>query len=442
MEQSRNFLCFSAAEGIRPRQRGLRGRSAGFTLVEMLVSMAITLIMLFAIVQIFKVMGDGVNSGRSVIEMSGQLRQAAHLLQQDLDGATAPALPWTRADSALGYTEFTEGPEVDVFGAVYPRVVRVADWTPSGSERPWDTDDVICLTTRTKGEPFVAIVGGQRIETDVAEVVWFTHFDPTNPFHDRNGDGVRNYAPDPANPNAPPDTVTLYRKVFPILPAGTGGGRGFLLDELTLRQNRVAHNTATFPYPLNATQLIGMIATGDRLGEDVVLANVISFDVRVYDPLVPEKDGGKNTPLAPGDLGYAGAGVRRQGAYVNLGQTIVTAGQFSGVPHALSGLTIPTWDTWPYFYEQDGLDQNGDTVIDSGINGLDDDNQYGVDDPGERETSPPYPHPLRGVQIRIRVVDSDTKVKQIEAQVGGSKVYIGAAQDSRQATVIADFVPG
>jgi hypothetical protein len=303
---------------------------------------------------------------------------------------------------------------------------------------------VLCLTTRSKGEPFVAIVGGQRVESEVAEVVWFTRFDASNPLHDRNGDGVRNYAPDPTNPTGPPDTVTLYRKVFPVLPPSTAGSRGYLLHELTLRQNRVAHGGGggTHPYPLDPAQLVNLIATGDRLGEDVVLANVISFDVRVYDPLVQERDGGKNAPLSPGDLGYAGGGVRRKGAYVNLGQTTVNTGQFSGVPHTLSGLTIPTWDTWPFYYEQDGLDQNGDSVFDSGTNGLDDDSQYGVDDPGERETSPPYPHPLRGVQIRIRVVDSDTKIKQIETQVDGSTVYIGTALESRQATVVADFVPG
>jgi hypothetical protein len=45
----------------------------------------------------------------------------------------------------------------------------------------------------------------------------------------------------------------------------------------------------------------------------------------------------------------------------------------------------------------------------------------GVDDPGERETSPPYPVPLRGIQVRIRVLEPNTR-------------------QMRQATVGADFI--
>ena len=148
MKQSVVFQSSSVTLRTRPGQRSSSDdrRAAGFTLVEMLVSMAITLIMLFAIVQIFSMMGEGVNSGRSIIEMSGQLRQAANMLQQDLDGATAPSLPWARAGSGFGYTEIIEGPEVDFWGATYPKIVSVADWTPVENatviERPWDTDDV------------------------------------------------------------------------------------------------------------------------------------------------------------------------------------------------------------------------------------------------------------------------------------------------------------
>ena len=46
----------------------------------------------------------------------------------------------------------------------------------------------------------------------------------------------------------------------------------------------------------------------------------------------------------------------------------------------------------------------------------------GVDDVGERETSPPYPVPLRGIQVRLRIIDRDTR------QV-------------RQMTVSSDFIP-
>ena len=54
-----------------------------------------------------------------------------------------------------------------------------------------------------------------------------------------------------------------------------------------------------------------------------------------------------------------------------------------------------TFDTWALSYERDGVNQNGNAIADEGTNGFDDDNLNGVDDPGERETIPPYPAALR-----------------------------------------------
>ena len=34
---------------------------------------------------------------------------------------------------------------------------------------------------------------------------------------------------------------------------------------------------------------------------------------------------------------------------------------------------------------------------------------YGVDDPSELEAPPPYRYPLRGIQIKIRAFENDTK---------------------------------
>lgn len=90
-----------------------------------------------------------------------------------------------------------------------------------------------------------------------------------------------------------------------------------------------------------------------------------------------------------------------------------------------------TYDTWTLAYERDGLDQNGNGIIDEYSNGLDDNGipggpainlLNGVDDISERETAPPYPYPLRGIQVRIRVYEPNTR-------------------QARQATVESDFIP-
>ena len=91
------------------------------------------------------------------------------------------------------------------------------------------------------------------------------------------------------------------------------------------------------------------------------------------------------------------------------------------------------YDTWSFHYENNGLDEdnldqdaNVLTGADEGTNGLDDPvpydtalNQpsapgspiaaYGVDDAGERETSPPYDAPLRGVKVSLRVYERDAR---------------------------------
>jgi hypothetical protein len=235
------------------------------------------------------------------------------------------------------------------------------------------------------------------------------------------------------------------------------------------------------------------------------MANVISFDVRVFDPDAPVlKHPDVGTPLIPGDPGYvslsgANAIPIARGAYVDLNWGVgvtgtssffyditpsgrirpfnnvfpgsedrnkdgtlgasedlnanglldsFTAFQHSGMQVAntalltastgtntspVSTLRLPTiqslnhvYDTWSTHYESNGIDDDSDGLIDEGADGMDQptidtdnngvaDREDGVpDDPAERETSPPYPVPLRGIEIRIRCIEPTTKeIRQI-----------------------------
>lgn len=104
---------------------------------------------------------------------------------------------------------------------------------------------------------------------------------------------------------------------------------------------------------------------------------------------------------------------------------------FPQIPSMLQnpGATLPNlalrysyYDTWPFFYEMDGVDQDEDGLIDEGTNGFDDNDDGIVDDVGEYETSPPYPVPLRGISITVRAIEEGSR------QV-------------RQDTIMADFLP-
>jgi hypothetical protein len=85
-------------------------------------------------------------------------------------------------------------------------------------------------------------------------------------------------------------------------------------------------------------------------------------------------------------------------------------------------LELFRYDTWSSGFEFDGIDQDGDSVVDQGTNGVDDNAKAGVDDPSEMETMAPYPVPLRGIEVRVRKWDPGTR------QV-------------RQVSIVSDFVP-
>jgi len=202
----------------------------------------------------------------------------------------------------------------------------------------------------------------------------------------------------------------------------------------------------------------GLVFRGARVGEDVILTNVIAFDVRVFDPEAPiPLPAGQNTPLVPGDPGYraaylAAAGLTppsfASGGYVDLGNGEMVPGnppnnqvpvsRFSGYGQPRSSLRgspsrARVWDTWSTHYETNGRDDDGDGTVDEGADGLDSNGDGRVDetdpsvdlngdgdfadpgeDPGETETQPPYPYPLRGIEVRIRCYEpSSRQIRQI-----------------------------
>ena len=194
--------------------------------------------------------------------------------------------------------------------------------------------------------------------------------------------------------------------------------------------------TASIPSSAGSTN--GEILTGDREGEDVVLTNVIAFDVRVFDPEAPIRfsSGFAVTPdvaVTPDDPSFSsGALTSATGAYVDLGwgtTTLTPIGTtfppsnetaFQGLGIAVKNgattnlLSSPTYDTWSLHYEFNGVDDDSNTIVDQGTDGFDNNSNNLVDDALERETSPPYPVPLRGIEIRIRCYEpSSRQVRQV-----------------------------
>ena len=210
-----------------------------------------------------------------------------------------------------------------------------------------------------------------------------------------------------------------------------------------------------------------------RYADDVLLTHVLSFDVKAWDPTAPTLQttttiaGIPAGTYMPGDPGYvqiinnwASQGVTTlqqnlqpsaafsatpgafggfgfvvaQGAYVDLNylgpvisqyasasppttaQALMQVSVFAGPGIAQFGSSFATgsglgmlYDTGCFDYENDGIDQNQNGIIDEFTNGLDDNGIGGVDDATEVEGPVPYPVPLKGIQIKIRVYDPDSR---------------------------------
>jgi len=633
----------------------------GFTLVEVLVAMAVTLLLMGIVVTIFGSIGDNVAKHNASMELSDQLRSVKQRLQLDLSGATTQMLPPRRPENGEGYFEIIEGP----VGRLPPNTKAVLD--EAGVSGPdttvGDNDDILMLTTRSKGEMFqgrgffwdptqnspTGVYYTNTIQSQVAEVAWFlrgttlyrrqllvrpdlppvTNASVGRPqcFVPQPTSATVPSFPVPANPPQFPNAVASNFYSLCDLSARIAGGRWDLspsppaafiaansLEDLTKREFRFAHrplekvdsnNNSTAPYfgwphdvrgwgifysktPFGATALANIATSGrlglptlqecsspywplpgtvdfavgqqfylgnssgagistsskldepfdawtnpnpgwysqigtgpsatlstasadpltgamtnyfpanvqnqlaspapygSRYGEDIILTNVLSFDVRVWDPtaqLICVTDATSTAVYSPGDPGYAKAvvdwingaagksfSVVGQGAYVDLyyssavsnymnlfGPTYASLSttqktlldsllfsHFAGAGNPKSGLAaysstgligLPSppftnpdpycpviYDTGSWHYEVDGIDQDNNNIVDQGTNGLDDNSDGVVDDVGELESPPPYPFALRGVQIKIRCFDPDSK-------------------EIREVTVVQEFVP-
>ncbi|MFM8951789.1 MAG: PilW family protein [Planctomycetaceae bacterium] len=387
----------------------------GFSLVELLVASTIAMIVMAAVATLFGTFGNAASTSQSIVDMTSRMRTTTTRLRRDLAGITAPLRPPLSPDGNQGYFELIEGPLRDVDATATSLLA--------------DVDDVLLFTTQSAGPPFQGryVVSGidRRIESSTAEVAWFCRPSPAAaqtvagltlhtlyrrqllvegyvgvaPFHNPGSAATNQIA------GTMPDLLTSYD--MSLRPVGGGVFVPNTLGDLTLRENRFLHGAWNVAFSV-ASPGVTFDAASGREGEDVVLTNVLAFDVRVFDPAIPIRTG-SGAILYPGDPGYAtGADSLTKGAFVDLGRqgggTLLSSGAAAKASPALAC----TYDTWSTAYESNGIDEsiplNG---ADEGTNGVDDSSPADglPDDPGETETAPPYATPLTAIEVRIRCYD-------------------------------------
>jgi hypothetical protein len=401
---------------------------AAFTVVELLIASTIALTVMGAVATLFGLYSRAATDSQAIVDMSNRMRGAANQLRRDLAGITAPLKPPLSPENGLGYFELIEGPARDGFDAAG---VALSPASPILG----DTDDVLLFTTRSTGRSFEGKYGSARLTSPTAEVAWFCLPSPVQPVPGlflqtlyRRQLLVVGYV------GAAPFSASLNNALAGTLPTAyaaydialradpTLAGSPLVpntLADLTVRENRFLHGpgrTALFP---NVPAAARFDSSTGREGEDAVLTNVIGFDVRIFDPQAPARINGGGI-VYPGEQGYAaGAPAGFAGGFIDLGNDLnpATATLLSGTGSGKSGLAktgatgTAIYDTWSVHYETNGVDDDSILGPDQGTNGLDDSTPADnfPDDPGEAEVPPPYPAPLRAIEIRIRCYDPESK---------------------------------
>lgn len=122
----------------------------GFTLLEVLIATAVTLLMMVSLAQIFKSIGDSMKQGRAALELNNRLRSVALRIRSDLENLTVVPNPPVTPKSGTGYLKMFDGSLTDYSGTLYSR----ANPTALNISRFGDVDDIFMATVRAGDVPF------------------------------------------------------------------------------------------------------------------------------------------------------------------------------------------------------------------------------------------------------------------------------------------------
>ncbi|MBL9081348.1 MAG: prepilin-type N-terminal cleavage/methylation domain-containing protein, partial [Planctomycetales bacterium] len=208
-----------------PTPCSVRGRG-GFTLLEVLMALTITLILMALVMEMFTQVNDGIVNARAGMDLRDQLRNAKQRLITDLQGVTAPTIPPLDPSMQLGYFEYVEGPRVanSQFAANSVGGDRGENlggnwYTSRGGNNNHavnsmigDNDDILMFTTSSTSDKFVGRGGVKSgvnlsVKSRTAEVAWFLRRRTEGEVRSRRSDSR-------------PEYYSLHRRQFLVLPNG------------------------------------------------------------------------------------------------------------------------------------------------------------------------------------------------------------------------------
>lgn len=184
----------------------LRQGAGGYTLVEVMIAVTLTLILMYALAAIFGRVTSMMTQTQDILSMTNNLRTAKDRLREDLENLTVPTLK--APTSRYGFFSYSEGQgnapvnieydqdENGVFHAMNSRTYSTYGnfdrRTPSEDNTVGDTDDILSFTVRApagkwfRGRCFKELSETytsdydasiddniEMIEAEYAEVIWF-----------------------------------------------------------------------------------------------------------------------------------------------------------------------------------------------------------------------------------------------------------------------------
>ena len=232
---------------------------SGYTLVEVLLAVTLGLVLMLGVVQMFAMVGNFVTGSQALMELDQKVRSAQIMLQNDLVRYTSRMTVPADINSCEGYFRIEENTQTSNAATQDTRLQTFYGNTLTGIAG--DDDDILTFTIHDLDSPFIGRDTSGTTTTVVhspdAEVKWFVA---------KNGDGY----------------FSLYRRISVLNPTGNpsqnasgnvksaslsdlaftpGGGRGRGASETSYRDT-----------------------TNTSANADVVLDNIIMFDVKVWDP--------------------------------------------------------------------------------------------------------------------------------------------------------------
>lgn len=147
----------------------------GYTLIEILLATALSLLLLGTVVRIFMMMTDSFSTSRTLLEMTGRVRNAQLRLTQDLQNITVKMAPPRPVEAEDGYFIYEEcNSSMAASSTVFKDLVDPNMTNDEGSITN-NVDDIMAFTVCDMEHPFRFTDNGKVCETPYAEIAWFVY---------------------------------------------------------------------------------------------------------------------------------------------------------------------------------------------------------------------------------------------------------------------------